>query len=103
MKIQFSPSHSACFGEKHVVKIEFSYEDSENVERFEASRMVTKLIFSPNQYVEWILAFLEKSDFDYATSWIYGVWSKAMQLRGSANDKTQLLFFIFNRDSAFKI
>ena len=28
--------------------------------------MVTKLIFFPNQYVELILAFLEKSDFDYA-------------------------------------
>ena len=27
--------------------------------------MVTKLIFFPNQYVEWILAFSEKSDFDY--------------------------------------
>ena len=27
--------------------------------------MVTKLIFSPNQYVEWILDFLEISDFDY--------------------------------------
>ena len=30
--------------------------------------MVTKLIFFPNQYVEWILAFLEKSDFDYWAS-----------------------------------
>ena len=28
MKIQFSPSHSACFWEKHVVKFEFSYQDS---------------------------------------------------------------------------
>ena len=30
--------------------------------------MVTKLIFFPNQYVEWILAFLEKSNFDYVNN-----------------------------------
>ena len=47
-----------------LVKIEFSYEDSESVEGFYASRMVIKLIFFPNQCVEWILAFLEISYFD---------------------------------------
>ena len=34
MKIQFSPSYSALFWENGLVKIEFSYEDSESVEGF---------------------------------------------------------------------
>ena len=35
--------------------------------------MVTKFIFFPNQYVAWILAFLEKSDFDYTIAFL--LWS----------------------------
>ena len=58
MKIQFSPSHSACFWEKHVVKIEFSYEDSESVEGFQASRMVTKLLFFPKSICGVNIGFL---------------------------------------------
>ena len=74
--------------------------------------MVTKLIFFPNQYVEWILAFLGISEFDYCLyrlKWLIAdvIWCKNRYFLGDLKSNSTMyhakstpnviwLFFILN-------